>query len=47
MDIVDDIISLFYRHSFARMTSGGECEVLFIDDEIEFRKGLEKLLKEK
>ena len=43
MDIVDDIISLFFRHSYAGMTSGGECEV-FIGDGIEFRKGLEKLL---
>ena len=46
MDIVDDTINLFYRHSYARMTADGECEV-FIDDEIEIRKGLEKLLKEK
>jgi hypothetical protein len=46
MDIIDDIIGLFYRHNNAHLTADGECEV-FIGDEIEFRKGLEKLLTEK
>ena len=46
MDIIDDIIDLFYRHSYALITEDGECEV-FIDDELELRKRLEKLLIEK
>ena len=45
MDITDEIIDLFYRHSYARMTADGECEV-FIDDKIELRRRLEKLLTE-
>ena len=46
MDIIDDIIDLFYWHSYARMTPDGECEV-FIDNELELRKRLKKLLTER
>jgi hypothetical protein len=46
MDIIDDIIDLFYRHSHALIPADCECEV-FIDNEMELRKRLEKLLTEK
>ena len=46
MDIIDDIIGLFYEYGRARFVGNGECEV-FIDDEIELRRRLEKLLTEK
>lgn len=46
MDIIDDIIDLFYQYSRARDIGDGECEV-FIDDERELRERLEKLLIEK
>lgn len=46
MEIVDDIIDLFYQYSKGRFIGNGECEV-FINDEIELRKRSEKILKEK
>jgi len=46
MDIIDDIIDLFYRHSSVRITEDGECEV-FLDDERNLKEGNEKILKEK
>ena len=46
MDIIDDIIDLFYEYGRAHFIGNGECEV-YIDDEIEFRKRLEKLLRER
>jgi len=46
MDVVDDIIDLFYQYSRAHFIGNGEGEV-FIDDEPEFRKRPEKLLMEK
>ena len=46
MDIVDDIIGLFYEYGRARFIGNGEYEV-YIDDEIELRKRLEKLLTER
>ena len=46
MDIVDDIIDLFYQYSRAQFVGNGECEV-FIDDERELRERLEKILREK
>jgi hypothetical protein len=46
MDIIDDIIDLFYQYSHSRFIGNGECEV-FIDDERELRERLEKTLKEK
>ena len=46
MDIIDDIIDLFYQYSRTHFIGNGECEV-FIDDERELRERLEKLLKEK
>ena len=45
MDIIDDIIGLFYEYGRARFIGNGECEV-FIDNELELRKRLEKLLRE-
>ena len=46
MDIVDNIIDLFYQYGRAYFIGNGECEV-YIDDEIELKKRLEKLLKER
>ena len=46
MDLIDDIIGLFYEYGRAHFIGNGECE-FFIDDEIELRKRLEKLLIEK
>ena len=46
MDIIDDIIGLFYEYGLARFVGNGECEI-YIDDEIELRRRLEKLLTER
>ena len=46
MDIIDDIIGLFYEYGRAHFIGNGECEV-FIDDERRLRERLEKLLTEK
>ena len=46
MDIIDDIIDLFYQYSRARFIGNGACEV-FIDDERKLRERLEKVLTEK
>ena len=46
MDIIDDILDIFYQYSRARDIGNGECEV-YIADEREIREKLEKLLKEK
>ena len=46
MDIIDDIIDLFYQYSRAHLIRNGECEVC-IDDELGLREKLEKLLTEK
>lgn len=46
MDIIDDIIDLFFKHSYARDIGAGECEV-FIDGETRLREKLEKILREK
>jgi len=44
MDIIDCIIDLFLKHSYADFIGNGECEV-FIDDERRFREKLEKIFK--
>ena len=46
MDIIDDIIGLLYEYGRAHLIGNGECEV-YIDDEIELRRRLEKLLRER
>ena len=46
MDIIDDIIDLFYQYSRAQFLGHGECEV-FIDDERRLRERLERILSEK
>ena len=46
MDLIDDIIGLFYEYGRARFIGNGECEV-FIDDERRFREKLEKILRER
>ena len=46
MDIIDDIIDLFYQYSRARFIRNNECEV-FIENEKELREKIEKILKEK
>ena len=46
MDIVADIIDLFYEYGRAHFIGNGECEVC-IDDERGLREKLEKLLTEK
>ena len=46
MDIIDDVIDLFYQYSRAQFIGSDECEVC-IDDERGLREKLEKLLTEK
>jgi len=44
MDIIDCIIDLFLKHSYADFIGNGECEV-FIDDERGLEKSWRRFLK--